>query len=151
MPPPLSPQEQRAIRHYTNTGYARINRELRQRRPSVPTQRYVTFLRAALAKLPAYNGDVYRGVSVSNVRSLAKYRQVGSIVREDAFVSCTRSPFKAFSGNVRIYIAARSGRDISPWLQFPDEEEVLFEPGTRFRVLDFQTRGADIHIFLEEV
>jgi len=72
-------------------------------------------------------------------------------VVEDAFTSSSRSPLKAFSGNVRFYLISRNGREVSKWSAYPDEDEVIFKPGTRFRVLDFVRTGRDIEVFLEEV
>jgi hypothetical protein len=45
-------------------------------------------------------------------RLLTKYQRVGEIITERAFISASRSPLKAFSGNVRFYIVSKRGKDI---------------------------------------
>ena len=58
---------------------------------------------------------------------------------------------KAFSGNVRFYIISKRGKEIAQWSAYPDEEEVLFPPDTRFKVLEYVRDENEIEIFLEEL
>ncbi|MBA2744379.1 MAG: hypothetical protein H0U43_08770 [Chthoniobacterales bacterium] len=148
---PLSAAEIAAIRDYTDRGYERINQQLRECDVAPQMLRKVQTLAAALNHLPAFRGDVYRGTRIDDLDLLEKYRGVGTVIVEDAFVSCSRSPLKMYGGNVLFYILSKRGRDIARWSAHPEEEEVLFRPGTSFKILAFQQTGHDVEIFLEEV
>lgn len=147
----LTPLQRAAIRDYTDRAYQRMNEQLREGEVSGAIQRKVERLIEALEKLPDFHGDVYRGATIHDENVLAKYEDVGAEVLEDAFTSATKSPLKAFSGNVRFYLSSKHGKDISNWSVHPEEEEVLFKPGTPFKVLEFTRSKHDIEIFLEEV
>lgn len=98
----LTDEQKVAIRDYSVDGYQRLNKSLREGKVSAPTRKKIELLLSALAALPGYRGDVYRGVRITNGNSLRRYK-TGAIVKEPAFVSTSRSPLKAFSGNVRFY------------------------------------------------
>jgi hypothetical protein len=99
--------------------------------------------------LPEFRGDVFRGAQI-DPELLGQYRNVGSTIVEPAFISTSRSPSKAFSGNARFYILSKSGKAIDRWSAHPDEE-VLFPPGTVFKILEYMRDGVDVEIFLEEI
>ena len=147
----LSPADRAAIRDYSDRGYERMNQQLRDHELMAPIRRKVTTLTAALNRLPPYVGDVYRGTTLHDTDSLERYRSVGSIVTEDAFVSTSRSPLKMYGGNVLFYMMSKRGRDISAWSAHPEEEEILFRPASRFKVLAFTEADGDFEIFLEEI
>ncbi len=151
MTAPLSPAQIAAIRDYTDKGYARMNELLREHTVAPLIARKVATLTAALNRLPPFRGDVYRGTTVPDLHLLDRYRDVGSEIVEDAFVSCSRSPSKMYCGNVFFYILSKRGREIGRWSAHPEEEEVLFRPGTRFKILAFEQSEDDVEIFLEEV
>ena len=146
----LTPGQKAAIRDYSHSAYRRINEQLRTRSVTDRTRREVDVLISALKNLPDFKGDVFRGTTMM-ARHLTKYQRVGEIIIERAFISASRSPLKAFSGNVRFYIVSKRGKDIEQWSAFPDEEEVLFPPGTQFKVLEYVRDENDIEIFLEEL
>lgn len=146
----LTPRQKAAIQDYTDKGYERINQQLRDHRLTPATATKIAILTAALDQLPAFRGDVYRGTTLSDRDLLERYRAVGSEVIEPAFTSASRSPLKMYGGNVLFYVVSKRGRDVSHWSAQPEEEEVLFRPGTRFKVLAFEQSGGDFEIFLEE-
>ena len=105
-------------------------------------QARVDALNQALEKLPPHGGAVLRGTNLPP-EVLAQYQR-GAVVTEIAFLSTSMEPevaqSSAFSGNVEFRIVSRTGRDISSFSMFPSEQEVLFQTGLQFYVLD---RGAD--------
>lgn len=147
----LTPEQQSAIRDYSDGGYRRMNEQLRDRTVADRIRRKIDTLTSALDNLPDFRGDVFRGATVDDPKLLKRYRRVGETITERAFVSASRSPSKAFSGNVRFYIISRHGKEIEEWSAYPDEEEVLFAPGAQFKVLEYVRDGNDIEIFLEEL
>lgn len=147
----LTAEQKTAIRDYTEKGFRRMNEQLREGTVTLFMQRKIDILEDALDKLADFRGEVYRGATIADRSVIEKYRAVGKEVLEDAFTSATKSPLKAFSGNVRFYLLSKHGKDISPWSAHPDEEEVLFKPGTRFKILEFAESRTDIELFLEEI
>lgn len=147
----LTPEQQSAIRDYSDRGYERINRQLRERAVTDRTRREIDILSSVLKNLPDFRGDVFRGTTIGELALLRKYQRVGETITERAFTSASRSPLKAFSGNVRFYIASKHGKEIDSWSAYPEEEEVLFQRGTQFKVLEYVRDGNDIEIFLEEL
>jgi len=119
----LTPEQKAAIRDYSDSGYRRINEQLRDRAVTDRIRHKIDILTAALEELPNFQGDVFRGAVIEE-GLLRKYQRVGDVVTERAFISASRSPSKAFSGNVRFYIISRRGKDIEQWSACPDEEEV---------------------------
>jgi NAD:arginine ADP-ribosyltransferase len=146
----LSPEQRAAILDYSDSGYQRINRALRDGTVSRSLAKKVSILAAALNQLPDFRGDVFRGAQI-DPDLLAPYQDVGNTIVEPAFISPSRSPSKAFLGNARFYILSKRGKEIHRWSAYRDEEEVLFPPGTKFKILEYSRDGDDIEIFLEEM
>jgi hypothetical protein len=147
----LTPEQQSAIYDYSDSGYRRINEQLRNRAVTDRIRREIDILTSALKNLPDFRGDVFRGATIQDPKLLRKYRRVGEAITERAFSSTSRSPLKAFSGNVRFYVTSKQGKEIARWSAHPEEEEVLFQPGAQFKVLEYVRDGNDIEIFLEEL
>jgi len=146
----LTPEQKAAIRDYSDSGYRRINEQLRARTVTDRIRHEIEILTSALEELPNFQGDVFRGAAIEE-GLLRKYQRVRDIITERAFISASLSPSKAFSGNIRFYIISKRGKEIDQWSAYPDEEEVLFPPGTRFKVLEYGRDGNEIEIFLEEL
>jgi hypothetical protein len=146
----LTPEQKAAIRDYSDSGYRRMNEQLRARAFTDRIRDKINVLTSALEELPNFQGDVFRGAAMEE-ELLRKYQRVGEVITERAFISASRSPSKAFSGNVRFYIISKRGKEIDQWSAYPDEEEVLFPPDTRFKVLEYVRDGNEIEIFLEEL
>lgn len=127
-----------AIAHYTGPGYQELNGALRSDAMDASQHARVEALKNALEKLPAYQGPVIRGTNLPP-EVVAQYRP-GEVITEDAFLSTTTNAAVAqsptFAGNVEFRILSSSGRDISSFSVFPEEQEILFPPGTRFYILD---------------
>lgn len=140
----LTIYEKALIYKYTNDGYAETNKILRQSQGKTFTE-YAELLQAALSKLPAFEGLVYRSVYVTE-QALQKYQQAANnnaAVTEHAFISTTINKdvaifFKGENGkvpNCLFYTYGKTGRHIELISKFGIEEEVLFVPNTPFQVL----------------
>ena len=134
-------------------GYARPNQALRAARrdgTEVPVQYddYRRTLSDALAKLPDYPAAGLRRGVVMSPEDVARYVP-GRIVTEAGFTSASYG--QGFSGNVRFTIHGRHGKRIDQLSAYPREREVLFDAGTRFRVLDRRRRSGLVEIEMEEV
>ncbi|MEZ0351678.1 ADP-ribosyltransferase [Mycobacterium sp. pR1184] len=135
---PLSSDNLAALADYTGCGYQDLNHGLRNFSVDESQIARVEAINAALEKLPAYQGPVIRGSDIP-VEMLEQYKP-GEVIVERAFLSTTMNPAVAqlptFAGNVEFQILSKSGRDISSYSMFPEEQEVLFPPGTQFYVVD---------------
>jgi hypothetical protein len=114
-----------------------------------------------LHKLPPWTGTVKRGmnVSASEVSQLKMFYRPGAIVEEKQFTSTANSETGGnFGGNVMYTIRSKSGRDVRPISSHKGENEILFMPGTKFRVVKVEGKepgpfggAAGLRIELEEV
>ena len=89
----LTVHEKTLIYHYTKDGYRDINRELRFNSGKKKSE-IVLLLEKCLKKLPDHRGLVHRTADAS-ANQIERYRaalRTGEIVRENTFVSTTRSP-----------------------------------------------------------
>lgn len=149
----LTAFERALIRQYTESGSDKINGILRfspsKRAEIAPL---VDSLDRALARLPNYQGVVYRGTAFNSV--MDQQFQKGKVVPDPAFVSATRDRAiaKEFGLGASFVIRSRTGKLIDRFSARPDEQEVLFRPGTRFKVLSrVKTPEGVEEIVLDEV
>ncbi|WP_434581723.1 ADP-ribosyltransferase [Carbonactinospora thermoautotrophica] len=129
----VTDEELLAIKRYTWTEYQEINEPLRtgdmdRLAELTPEIRDVV---SGLDKLPDYKGTVYRGVQIDpgDLNDFLNRYEPGATIREPAFPSSDKE--RPFPGNVQFVIESRHGKDIS-FLQ--QHEEVVFPPGTKFKV-----------------
>jgi WXG100 family type VII secretion target len=143
-----------ALRAYTgNEFYADLNRALRTGNVD-DLQRLnpmIQNINRGLDQMPRFDGPVYRGTSLTPEQA-ARYVP-GEFVTESAFTSTSAQASKAFSGNTRFVIQSSTGRDISSLSAYGSTEaEVLFRPGTRFRViskLEDAVTGQNVIVLVE--
>lgn len=136
--PELTAEEVAAVRAYTGNTYRALNTALRGGKYSSDPhlQAYVDAAQHGLAKMPKYVGLSSRGMSFSESQlkaMLSTYRK-GAVVEDSAFVSSSYGEQAAFGGNVFMKIKGKTGVNVSQYSQYQGEREVLFMPGTQFRV-----------------
>ncbi|MDX2008937.1 MAG: ADP-ribosyltransferase [Myxococcaceae bacterium] len=142
-----------ALRAYTGSYYTAMNQALRGRGGDIAQQAAIIKTAAsALNDLPEFQGTTFRGTTLDAER-IARYAP-GTVIAEKGFMSTTTAQDVAFSGNVRFVINSKgAGRSVEALSQFANEKEVLFGPGTEFKVLSNaidQATGLTT-IFLDEV
>jgi hypothetical protein len=134
----ISEDELVALRGYTGKDYDRLNRALRNSDDAeLRTLRaYIDSASSALKKLPKHQGLVTRGIGGKKpvTREEMKQFQVGSDWADKGFMSTSIDA--AFGGNVHLEVMSKSGVRVESLSLVPSETEVLFAPGTRFRVLE---------------
>lgn len=97
---------------------------------------------SALAQLPPHDGTVFSGARLDDA-TLAQYTK-GAVVCERAFFSTSTNEGIAerFKKNVMFVVESNGkGRGIDAFSLYPGEGEVLFPPGSRFKVLERTTGG----------
>ena len=149
------------LREYTANGYTKMNEGLRG--SNIELKKMAPVIKTAasgLNDLPPVKATVYRGANLTPER-LAVYK-VGATISERGFTSTTvnkamvmgQAAEQQFNKNSMFVIKSKGGgRDVSILSAFPDEKEVLFGPGTEFKVLKnaFDKKLQKTVIYLEEV
>jgi hypothetical protein len=139
--PTLSKDDVLGIYDYTtNDGYDVMNGYLRNpaahdTEAAAAAQQRVDRAVAGLEKLPQYDGVSYRGTNLPP--DVLKAWEPGEVVSDKAFMSSSvdRRVADSFGKEVFMRIVGHSGVDIAPLSRFANEVEILFKPGTEFRVL----------------
>ncbi|MEY4064687.1 MAG: hypothetical protein RIR26_895 [Pseudomonadota bacterium] len=142
-----------AINYYTRLGYGDINEALRKG-DAVLLKQLQPVIEAAASGLTKmtdkiFTGTVYRGAYLpANISSAYK---VGSNITEKAFTSTSRSFGDKLSGNVLFVIQSKTGKMIEELSTFANEKEVLFAPGTVFKVISKTVEGKITKILMEQI
>lgn len=127
-----------ALHQYKTSAYA-LNRALRSgnaaRIEALDDEIRVTA--SALNKLPDYRGVVMRARGVNlhprQLERILRAYEPGRLVQEPGFTSTAKQP--PGYGVIEYRIQSQHGKDISPMMgQDTGVQEVLFPPGSRFRV-----------------
>jgi len=142
-----------AINYYTRMGYGEINQALRTGDKAL-LSKFQPVIEAAASGLnkmteKIFTGTVYRGAYLpESVRNAYK---VGANVTEKAFTSTSRSFSDKFTGNTVFVINSKTGKMIEEMSTFANEKEVLFAPGTVFKVVAKTIEGKVTKILMEQI
>ena len=152
--------EKTLIFYYTGSGYRTINASLR-RSGGTRSNRAAELLQKAIARLPDISGPVFRSCHLTKkqIAEYARCAETESLRSEPTFLSTSRNEEKLEhypNTNCRFVIYARHGKVIEECSRFginmpPNEEEILFLPGSVFRVLDVNDSEQDLLIMMEEI
>lgn len=149
----LTAAEAAHIVAYSGNSYIATNSQLRSGALTEATWGHVTSLNNALDKLPDHKGVVIRKAEITP--SQAALYKVGMIVEERGFTSSSKST-GVWNGDTRYTITSKTGKDISRLSLSPNEQEVLFRSGTRFKVTKVDEKKSSYgeiprNIHMEEV
>jgi hypothetical protein len=148
-----------AIWSYTSPDgwYVRINQELWHGAPSSVVGGFTSVLNGALSRMYNHPGTVFRGYSEADLDFFLGDYEVGNIREFLGFTSTTKKQELAFYGNVLFIVQARTAPcqdrfpDVEQFSAIPDEKEVLFPTGTRFKVTAVERLEESAIIELEQV
>jgi NAD:arginine ADP-ribosyltransferase len=118
---------------------------------------FTSVLNGALSKMYHYSGIVFRGYSEEDLDFFLEDYEVGNVREFRGFTSTTKERELAFYGNVLFIIQARSAPyedrfpDVEKFSAVPEEKEVLFPAGTRFKVRAVERVEESVVIELEQV
>ena len=139
--------------YHDGTSYIRLHQDARpllrsDKRPSPAGAEQSTavgivsrLLAEGLQKLPRHDGIVARGIRVCDLEDLVSRYAVGQVVEWRGFGSCSTDLAKAADfGNVLFTITSNSGRTLGSYADDPKEQEVLYPPGSTFRVEGLEQR-----------
>jgi len=143
-PPPQNIEEAAALVLYSRKNYKLMNAKLRGSLSDEQKAEYekykglidngIALATNGLKEMPSHKGEVLRGAYLPD-DVISQYKP-GSIITEKGFTSTTTSKAAAdvFTGNVRYIINSKNGKNVSRLSQFPEEEEIVFPPSTKFKV-----------------
>jgi hypothetical protein len=163
----LTASEKVAIYSYTSTDdcYS-LNRVLRQPGGAPDgsvAKMEIDLIRSGMNKLPSVPGTSFRGAGTLPIPVADGYSRAagargdGRIVTEHAFTSTSASNDKSFGGGYQFTIKGDNGKDVSAFSKH-DEQEVLYQPGTRFEVVRVEGQadysggllGGEMHVMMRE-
>ncbi|MFJ4915944.1 hypothetical protein [Streptomyces sp. NPDC088726] len=146
-----------ALRMYLLTSegplsHGAVARALREYEPDMLP--YAACVTSALNRLPSYRGPVLRGTGTGPAAGAPALPRPGTLLRDAALLSTTpldsTRPAMTPGGSYVIWsVAGRRVRQLADQSRGP--EEVVFAPGTLFRVLDVRRDGPSVQIFLREL
>lgn len=147
-----------ALRMYLLTpegplSHGAVARALREYEPDMLP--YAACVASALNRLPSYRGPVLRGTGTDPAAGGAPaLPRPGTLLRDAALLSTTpldpTGTAMTPGGSYVIWsVAGRRVRQLADRSRGP--EEVVFAPGTLFRVLDVRRDGPSVQIFLREL
>jgi hypothetical protein len=112
----------------------------------------------ALRKLPEYEGTTWRGVTMEGKigERFGEAHQPGNVVAYNGYLSASDSAGAEFSGNYRLIIKSKTGRNIKKLSAMGESEaEVLYGRGSHFivdRVEDTRRSGRKVtQIYMTEI
>ena len=139
--------------------YFLLNRALRQRKedpaPFLSWKGYLFYLMRALAKLPKFEGVVYRGGNSGiDQKTVSRDYTRGRPIQWAAFSSTSTSlpttkNFVNKHSGVIFKISVLTGRDICAYSFFPKESEILLSPNTQFTVVSEMYQDDEGYCFVD--
>ncbi|MGD9711812.1 MAG: ADP-ribosyltransferase [Thermomicrobiales bacterium] len=163
----LSDDELAAVHGYTTDwkklefgnkkDYQRINTALRLHDADEIAflQDYIDLLKSGLAKLPAYEGDVFRTMAVADYDKFKTQFVVGEVWRDHGFMSTSHTRPEQITDkapNIMMTLAkTKSGHIVEGVSAYDTEREVLFMPNTPFRVLSLSEKDGILTLIVKEV
>ena len=124
---------------YTRRAYQKLNEALRST-DDATARKYIHFSRcvaSAINRLPPYKGPAVRGDKTLPADEMARYVP-GAVVTEGQFLSASEGNevSEEFRGDVETRIHVASAGKISLISDYSTEKEILFPPGTKYKVID---------------
>ena len=151
----LTLNQKSAIMKYIGSDSYKINEALRNGTNLTQDQKeWVKVLDEALEKIPVYEGQVTRSLSFQlqgkeALEEFLKLYNIGNEIEYPAYTSATIGETYNPSGEVQLTIMSKTARNITTLNK--REQEVLFERGKKFKVVDRYDTSKIHYILMEEV
>lgn len=133
------PNQAPNLKGYTAGEHRRINKHLRGIQKSTDDEflQGINGIVDEFNKFPNWEGTTFRGMDLIGngdaMKKFLKYKP-GDLFVDQGFMSTSVCPTQAFSGNIKIRVEGRSGKFIGQYSEFKGEREVLFNPGSKWRI-----------------
>ena len=141
------------INRYTSSESYTINEGLRDKIGLNKERVDITNgLDTALSRMPNYEGNLSRSLYFRTNEELDKFikdYEIGTIKAFEQYFSTTKGDIYNPDGQVQYFIInSKQGKDISKYN--PMEEEVLYQRGSKFKILDISKKEDKYIISMEE-
>lgn len=144
----INPEEFLALRHYTGHYYQCMNAYLRQKEYQNPViDKYISLVTTALKNYPVYQGFVVRGANLPD--HIKEMHQEGKVVVYDGFTSTSTKA--GFGAQDVFIIKSETARMIMGTSVFPNENEALYAPGTKFEIVKAISKDNKNYYIMAEV
>ena len=138
--------------------YNQLNDSLRERNAQKMAllKPYLAYLMRALAKFPAVETTVYRGIPAESLGIVQEKYRVGTKVHWSAFTSTstniiTAKQFAQGPGGIIFRVKILNGRSVSLYSCIMNEEEVLLSPNSVFFVTAECHPSEDGYMFVDMI
>ena len=167
--PGIKNTEKAALIDYTRgdvSDFRHLNKQLMKGKLSDFNAAFSELLSSALSKLPAEEAIVYRTIRLNRTR-LEEWTQKATSRAETVFEGFTSTSIdfdaveefiqkrasrrKNNETNVILIIKGKTGRRISEFSKFPEQQEVLFDKGMKLRFRDYEIVNGRIYFCLDEI
>ena len=149
--------DEKAIKDYTGSGYRELNEALRSGSATKKQQQRIDAVVRAMSKprIRVYKGTVYRGAKLPP--KIKKTLRAGGTFTDPAFLSTSKEKGKAYftpgrGRSILFVIESKTGVDVTgDSVHGLKEEEILFRPGTVFRIKSVETGEVGTVVSMEEL
>ena len=167
--PGIKNTEKAALIDYTRgdvSDFRHLNKQLMKGKLSDFNAAFSELLSSALSKLPAMEATVYRTIRLNRTR-LEEWTQKATIRAETLFEGFTSTSIdfdaveefiqkraamrKNNETDVILIIKGQTGRRISEFSKFPEQQEVLFDKGMKLRFRNYEIVNGRIRFYLDEI
>lgn len=157
--PPPKLEEAVALRVYTSDEYSGMNAALRKGRHEDMDEDQRKYLEssiklatAGLEQMPSYTGTVHRAAELP-LEVIQKYK-TGETIVERGFTSTSSSKsaisdFETFA-NVSYVIDSTKGKSVKKLSEHAEEEEILYPPGTQFKILNVEENNGKYTVYMRD-
>lgn len=148
----LSEEEQYAINQYIGSESYKINEVLRNNLELTKQQKeMISNLDKVLDKMPIYKGNTTRSLKFdeNELEIFLKQHFIGNTVKYESYTSSTVGSRYNELSNIELHIKSKSGRDVRKFNS--QEQEILFERNTTFRIINKEKIKGVYHIYMEEI
>lgn len=147
--PSLTDSYKVALNYYTNNGFSIINSELRTKNPNQQVKEISNYIDGALKWLPDHKAEIcvvrYSDLSDNIITQIDK---PGAVIHELGFTStsCNKSFIFPTARKYKIFIYKNHGSEISEFSEYKQEDEVLIDRSSFFKVLKFDQKINTIYL-----
>ena len=165
--PPPTEDQAIAIRAYTGSSFKNMNSYLRDggkrldeysKEDARDKSMKAT---EGLRGTPSYEGDVYRGTALRN--EIVEKMEVGGTYSDKGFLSTStdrdtaenfkdvnQKPAETHTPTI-LYIDSNRGKNVKPVSLHKREDEILFEPSTKFKIDDMVKEDGLLKVWLKDI
>lgn len=153
----LNDNETNLMYNYSDRLYKTLNQEIYTGNKTDMTDFVVDRMNATMDKLKSYKGNTFRGMNVDNAEQFVSQLESGETFRFDTFTSSSKDMnvvqdfLDSRKEKVIFSIESKTGKEIDKLSMVPEEQEVLFKAGTKFKFISKNKMGDTTYVKISEL